>query len=51
MGILLGGYGFDVEPARLTLSWWLTIGTGVALAVVETGLRLLWFHLSLALSS
>ncbi len=44
MGILLGGYGFDVEPARLTLSWWLTIGTGVALVVVETGLRLLWFH-------
>ena len=40
----MGGYGFDVEPARLTLSWWLTIGTGVALAVVETGLRLLWFH-------
>ena len=44
MGILLGGHAFDVAPERLILSLWLTIGTGVALGVVENGLRLLWFH-------
>jgi hypothetical protein len=43
MGILLGGHAFDVAPERLHVSLWLTIGTGVALAVVEAGPRLLWF--------
>jgi hypothetical protein len=44
MGILLGGHAFDVPPERLKVSLWLTIGTGVALAAVEVGPRLLWFH-------
>jgi len=44
MGILLGGYAFDVAPERLKVSLWLTIGTGVALAAIEAGPRLLWFH-------
>jgi hypothetical protein len=44
MGILLGGHAFDVPPERLKVSLWLTIGTGVALAAVEAGPRLLWFH-------
>jgi hypothetical protein len=44
MGVLLGGHVFDVEPARLKPLLWLTIGTGVALAMVEAGPRLVWFH-------
>ena len=44
MGVLLGGHAFDVHRERLMLSLWLTIGTGVALAAVEAGPRLLWFH-------
>jgi hypothetical protein len=44
MGILLGGHAFDVAPERLKLDLWLTIGTGVALAALEAGPRLLWFH-------
>jgi hypothetical protein len=44
MGTLLGGHAFDVAPERLMLSLWLTIGTGLALAAVEAGPRLLWFH-------
>lgn len=44
MGVLLGGHAFDVTPERLQTSLWLTIGTGVALAAVEAGPRLLWFH-------
>jgi len=44
MGVLLGGHAFDVPPERLMLSLWLTIGTGAALAAVEAGPRLLWFH-------
>jgi hypothetical protein len=44
MGILLGGHAFDIAPERLTVILWLTIGTGVALAAVESGARLLWFH-------
>jgi hypothetical protein len=44
MGILLGGHAFDVAPERLNVSLWLTIGTGLALAAVEAGPRLLWFH-------
>jgi len=44
MGILLGGHAFDVPPDHLTTILWLTLGTGLALAVVESGVRLLWFH-------
>lgn len=44
MGILVGGHAFDVTPERLKVSLWLTIGTGVALAAMEAGPRLLWFH-------
>jgi hypothetical protein len=45
MGILLGGHAFDIAPERLQLTLWLTIGTGLALAVVEiAGPKLLWFH-------
>ncbi len=43
-GILLGGHAFDVAPERLWWSLGLTIGTGAALAAVEAGPRLLWFH-------
>jgi hypothetical protein len=44
MGVLLGGHAFDVAPERLKMSLWLTIGTGVGLAAIEAGARLLWFH-------
>jgi hypothetical protein len=44
MGMLLGGHAFDVAPERLKLVLWLTLGTGVLLAAVEAGPRLLWFH-------
>jgi hypothetical protein len=44
MGVLLGGHAFDVIPERLEVVLWLTIGTGLALAAVEFGGRLLWFH-------
>jgi len=44
MGILLGGHAFDVAPERMKMILWLTVGTGVALASVESRFRLLWFH-------
>ncbi len=44
MGVLLGGHAFDVNPERLHVILWLTIGTGFLLAAVEAGPRLLWFH-------
>lgn len=44
MGILLGGHAFDVAPERLMVSLWLTVGSGLALAAVEIGPKLLWFH-------
>jgi hypothetical protein len=45
MGVLLGGHAFDISPERLKIALWLTIGTGVALLVVEiAGPRLLWLH-------
>jgi hypothetical protein len=44
MGVLFGGHAFDIAPERLKVALWLTIGTGVALAAVEAGPRLLWFH-------
>jgi hypothetical protein len=44
MGILLGGHAFDVESARLVWALALTIASGAALAAIEAGPRLLWFH-------
>jgi hypothetical protein len=44
MGILVGGHAFDVAPERLKAILWLTIGSGVALAAIESGVRPLWFH-------
>jgi hypothetical protein len=44
MAFLVGGHAFDVTPERLEVSLWFTIGTGVALAAMEAGPRLLWFH-------
>ena len=44
MGVLLGGHAFDVPPERVQVSLWLTVGTGVGLAAIEAGPRLLWFH-------
>lgn len=44
MGFLLGGHAFDVTPERLEVSLWVTVGTGVALAAVESRARWLWFH-------
>jgi hypothetical protein len=44
MGILLGGHAFDVPKADLETSHWWCIGTGVALAALEAGPRLIWFH-------
>ena len=45
MGVLLGGYAFSVVPRdRLLPSLLLTVGTGVALGMLEAGMHLLWFH-------
>jgi len=44
MAVLVGGHAFDVAPGRLHASLWLTVGTGLALAVLEAGLRLTWLH-------
>ena len=44
MGILLGGHAYDVAPERLKMILWVTVGTGLALAAVESGGRLLWLH-------
>jgi hypothetical protein len=44
MGVLLGGHAFDRPPSELEPVLYLTIGTGLGLAGLETGGRLLWFH-------
>ena len=44
MGVLLGGHAFDVPRERLLASLYWTVGTGIALGVVESGGRLVWFH-------
>jgi hypothetical protein len=45
MGVLLGGHAFGIAPERLRPALWLTIGTGLILAMVElSGPRLRWFH-------
>ncbi len=43
-GVLLGGHAFDVPAERLLAALYLTAGTGIALAIVESGARLAWFH-------
>ena len=44
MGILLGGHAFHAAPEDLRPALWWCIGTGIALAAVEAGPHLLWFH-------
>lgn len=44
MGILLGGHAFDVPRQQLIGPLWLTVGTGVGLAALETGGHTVWFH-------
>jgi hypothetical protein len=44
MGILLGGHAFDVSPEGLKPILWLTVGTGVVLAVLESRFHLSWVH-------
>ncbi|MCG6954558.1 MAG: hypothetical protein LJF04_01085 [Gemmatimonadetes bacterium] len=44
MAVLVGGVAFDVAPQRLSVDIWLTVATGVALAAMEAGPRLTWFH-------
>ena len=44
MGVLLGGYAFDVDPSRLIPSVLICVVTGIVLGGVEAGLRLVWFH-------
>lgn len=44
MGILLGGHAFDVPRAQLLGALYGTVGTGIALAAVEAGSSLVWFH-------
>lgn len=44
MGTLLGGVAFDVAHERLGVSLWATVVTGVVLALLEAGPRLLWLH-------
>lgn len=44
MGMLLGGHAFDVSPESLKPILWVTIGTGVALAAVESRFQASWLH-------
>ena len=44
MGILLGGHAFDRSRENLLPYLVATVITGVALAALEAGPRLLWFH-------
>ncbi len=44
MGILLGGHAFDVPAPRLLPALACTIATGLVLAGLEAGVRLVWFH-------
>ena len=43
-GVLLGGHVFGQPRERLALSLYVSVGTGVALAVSEIGVSWLWFH-------
>jgi Zn-dependent protease with chaperone function len=44
MGVLLGGHAFDVPSQRLLPALYATVGTGVALGLVEAGGGLAWLH-------
>jgi hypothetical protein len=44
MGILLGGHAFHVPASDLVPSLWFCVGSGVGLAALEAGPRLVWFH-------
>ena len=44
MAVLVGGHAFAVSPHRLMPSLWLTLGTGAALALMESGAKPLWLH-------
>jgi hypothetical protein len=44
MGVLLGGHAFGVSKEELLPWFWMCLATGSALAVVEVGPRLVWFH-------
>jgi len=44
MGVLLGGHAFNVPAGSLEPILWLTVGTGVVLAVLESRFRLTWIH-------
>ena len=41
-GFLLGGYAYDVDPARLTPALTATIATGALLAMLEIGQDVRW---------
>lgn len=43
-GVLLGGHAFGLPAERLHAPLYWTVGTGVALAMVESGASLVWFH-------
>ncbi len=43
-GVLLGGHAFALPAERLLAALYLTVGTGIALAIAESGASLLWFH-------
>ena len=40
----MGGHAFDVSPEDLRAVLWLCVGTGGALAALEAGPSLVWFH-------
>ena len=44
MGLLLGGYAYDVAPERLHPALWACVATGAALMLSETGFATPWFH-------
>lgn len=43
-GVLLGGHAFALPAKQLLPALYLTLGTGVALAIAESGASLLWVH-------
>ena len=44
MGVLLGGHAFDVSKGDLLPWLGMCVASGVALAALEVGPRLVWFH-------
>jgi|GEM_PF-451485 len=43
-GVLLGGHAFGLPAERLQAALVWTVGTGIALGLVESGASLVWFH-------